>query len=122
METFAVITKITLNGAAITILTLSIVMKCVAHVKVSNRLTSNHLQQRPYLLYMIRAQTLITMHKATSLETNTAMFAVSTLIIPVGVEATTLKLSTMKKCVVLVVVVCGLTLSRNHQFQLIHQF
>ena len=94
METFAVIIMKTLNGVGITILTLSIVMKCVAPVKVSNRITFNH------LLYLIHAQTLITMHKATSLETHMEMFAASMWETPIGVETTILRLSSVTKCVV----------------------
>ena len=100
METFAVIIMKTLNGVGITILTLSIVMKCVAPVKVSNRITFNHLHQRLHLLYLIRAQTLITMHKATSLETHMEMFAASMWETPIGVETTILRLSSVTKCVV----------------------
>ena len=102
METFAAITLETLIGVEITILTLSIVMKCVALVKVSNRMTSNHLQQHTYLLYMIRAQTLITMHKTTSLETHMETFAAITLETLIGVEITILILSIVMKCVALV--------------------
>ena len=102
METFVVITLETLSGVEITILTLSIVMKCVALVKVFNRMTSSHLQRQTYLLYMIRAQTLITMHKTTSLETHMETFAAITLETLIGVETTILILSIVMKCVALV--------------------
>ena len=102
METFVVITLETLSGVEITILTLSIVMKCVVLVKVFNRMTSSHLQRQTYLLYMIRAQTLITMHKTTSLETHMETFAAITLETLIGVETTILILSIVMKCVALV--------------------
>ena len=90
----------TLIGVETTTLRLLIVMKCVAPVKVSNRMMFNHLQQRLHLLYLIRAQTLITMHKATSLETHMEMFAASMWETPIGVETTILRLSSVTKCVV----------------------